>query len=98
MGGKASNAQNLMSILANWCQMVLPISAKGVFNLSNQLSNFLKDWGMLRSETEFNRNSRANFTIFFCYSRSKIAMTLSILTGEHIKLLGVVLETMIWGD
>ena len=51
--------------------MGYPTCSKGVFNLSNQLSNFLKDRGMLRSETEFNRNSRANFTIFLLFALKK---------------------------
>ena len=70
---------------------------KGVFNLSSQLSNFSKDWGMQRGIIEFCR-FHGLISSHFCYSRSKIAMIPTIFTGKHVKFLEISLETMTWGN
>ena len=46
----------------HWC--------KGVFNLSNQLSNFSKNWGMQRDKAEF-REFHKLILPYICYSLSK---------------------------
>ena len=96
---------------ANWCWPVLRSigetvvvcgevmigNLKGVFNLSSQLSNFSKDWGMQRGIIEFCR-FHGLISSHFCYSCSKIAMFPTIFTGKHVKFFEISLETMTWGN
>ena len=56
---------------------------KGIFNLSNQLSNFSKNWGMQHDKTESHKFQRL-ISPHFCYSRSKIAIIPTILIGNHV--------------
>mgnify|MGYP001797847524 CR=1 FL=1 len=71
--------------------------AKGVFNHSNQLSNFSKNWGMQRSKTEIHKFHRPTLS-HFSYSRSKIAIIPTMLTGKHVKFLEISLEAVIGGN
>ena len=52
--------------------------AKGVFNLSNQLSNFSKNWGVQRNKTEFYEFHGLTLTRF-SYLCSKMAIIPTIL-------------------
>ena len=68
---------------------------KGVFNLSNQLSNFSKNWEMQHDKTEFHKFHRL-ISPHFCYSPSKIAIVLTISIGKHVvKSFEISLETTI---
>ena len=83
-----------------WCVLrllIVSLPSKGVFNLSNQLSNFSKNWKMQRDKTEFHEFCELILP-YFCFSRSKIAIIPSISTGKHVKFLEISLETMIWGN
>ena len=57
-------------------------SIKGVFNLSDQLSNFSKNWGMQRDKTEFHEFHEL-ILLRFCYSRSKTAIIPTIFSGKN---------------
>ena len=69
------------------------IKFKNAFNLSNQRSNFFKNWGMQRAKAEFHEFHRQIFPHFL----SKIAIIPTIFTGKHVKYLEISLETMTWG-
>ena len=70
---------------------------KGVCNPVNQLSNFSKNWGMQHSKTEFHE-FHGLILLNFCYSRSKVARTPTILTGKHVEFFEMSFEAMIWGN
>ena len=70
-----------------WCVLrllIVSLPSKGVFNLSNQLSNFSKNWKMQRDKTEFHKFCGL-ILLHFLYSRSKIAIIPSISTGKVVK-------------
>ena len=64
-------------------------SANGVFNHSDQLSNFSEDWEM-RDKTKFHEH--------FCYSHSRIAIISTIFSGKHVTFFEMGLEKLLWGN
>ena len=77
--------------LSTWAE------TKGVFNLSNQLTNFLKIRGMQCRTTKF---YELNWQIcpYFSYSSLKRAITSTIRTGIYVKWMKTSLETEVWGN
>ena len=57
---------------------------KGVFNLSNQLSNFSKNWGVQHNKTEFHEFHVLILT-HFSYLHSNMAIIPTVFTGKHVK-------------
>ena len=68
---------------------------KGVYNLSNQLSNFFKNWVMQQSKTAFCEFHKLNVP-YFCSVHLKIAIIPTIFTEKYVKFLEISLEMMIW--
>ena len=68
---------------------------KGVFNLSNQLSNFFKNWGMQRGKTEFHAFHGLILPHFDIHIQQQQKFQQFLL--ENI-FLDISLETMIWGN
>ena len=64
--------------LALWCKKFTYYN--GVFNRSNQISNFSKNWWMRRNKPEFCQLRGLIFSNF-CYWRSKIATISTILSS-----------------
>ena len=59
--------------------------------------NFSENWGMQRNKAEFHE-FQGLILLHFCYSRSKIAIILTIFTEKHVKFLEISLETIIRGN
>ena len=61
-------------------------ATEGVFNLSNQPSNFSENRGMQRSKREF-IEFQGLILSHYCYSHSKIAMITTTSPEKHVKFL-----------
>ena len=80
------------TLVENWSSM----RCKGHFNLSNQLFNFAKNWGIQSDRAEF-REFHEIILPHFCYSPSGKAIIPNFFSGKRVKFLEIGLETMICG-